>query len=204
MMLLAESGASKIGGAEAFARIFLCDFSDERARIVAFTRWPVSVRDVEGMAVAQVGNRLLFIFAERAEGMPSTVLRWAELTLNPLKFGRFSDNELSLPWPKGDHARQVSAIEVDSTGQLYVASTLDPGNQGPFQSVIWRIGRVELGEDKEPQVRLQPEPERLATLDGLKVEGIAVREIPGVPMQFFIGTDDENYGGTLRPIPLER
>jgi hypothetical protein len=202
IMLFAESGASRIRETETFARIFLCDFTDKRARIIASTRWPVPVMNVEGTAVTQVGDRLLFIFAERAEGMKSTTIRWSELALNPFKFGPFSGTELSLPAPKGNHARQINAIEVDLTGQIYVASTLDPGDQGPFQSVIWRVGRVELGEDNEPRVRLQPEPERLATLDGLKVEGIAVREMPGVETQFFVGTDDEIYGGALRPIPL--
>ncbi len=201
-ILLVESGGTKSETGHAFDRIFLCDLAGRHAKIVDSVRWPVLVLNVEGTAVARVGDRLLFIFAERAEGKPSTRLQWSELAISPLSFGPFSSEELSLPEPQGNHARQVSAIEVDSTGLLYVASAIDPGDDGPFESIVWRVGRVELGEDKQLRVRLQPEPQRIATLNGLKVEGIATREMPGTQAQFFVGTDDENYGGTLRQILL--
>jgi hypothetical protein len=42
---------------------------------------------------------------------------------------------------------------------------------------------------------------RLATLDGLKVESIAVRESSEDGRQLYIGTDDEHYGGILRQLP---
>ena len=50
-------------------------------------------------------------------------------------------------------------------------------------------------------VALDPEPSLLGTVDGLKVESVALRELDG-QTQLFIGTDDENYGGTLRRLPL--
>lgn len=47
-----------------------------------------------------------------------------------------------------------------------------------------------------------------ATLDGLKAKGVAVREGEETGggrlsrgVQVFVGTDDENYGATLRPLP---
>ena len=42
-----------------------------------------------------------------------------------------------------------------------------------------------------------------ATLDGLKAKGVAVREgeETGGGVQAFVGTGDENYGATLRPLP---
>ena len=199
-VLLVESGGDRPAGFEPFNRIFLADFAEQRARIVAFAPWPVPATNVEGTAVARVGNRLLFIFAERAEGEPSTTIRWSDLTLDPLGFGPFQGEPLSLPDPRGKQARQVSAMDVDAAGHLYVATTLDPGNDGPFQSVVWRIGRVEPGEDGAARVRLRPEPEFLARLDGLKVEALAIQET-GPQLQLFVGTDDENYGGIVRLMP---
>lgn len=48
------------------------------------------------------------------------------------------------------------------------------------------------------------EPVRLATLDGLKVESLAIRQSDEQDRQLFIGTDDENHGGVIRllaPMP---
>jgi len=52
----------------------------------------------------------------------------------------------------------------------------------------------------KPQVRLG-EHKRLATLDGLKVESIAVRKPGAGGKQIYFGTDDEHYGGIIRLIP---
>lgn len=37
-------------------------------------------------------------------------------------------------------------------------------------------------------------------VDGFKTESVAVREIDGT-VEIFIGTDDENLGNVLRPLP---
>ena len=102
--------------------------------------------------------------------------------------------------PLGPRARAVSALTLDAAGRIYLASTLDPGEHGPFRSVVWRIGVLTAGTDGRPQVRLGP-AERIATLDGCKVESLALRLLPDGGAQLFAGTDDEHYGGILRPLP---
>ena len=44
---------------------------------------------------------------------------------------------------------------------------------------------------------LDAAPERLATLDGFKVESVVVDDVG----QVFVGTDDEDLGNVLRPLP---
>jgi hypothetical protein len=56
--------------------------------------------------------------------------------------------------------------------------------------------------DGNPAVDLC-ENKRLATLDGLKVESIAVREPQAGVRQLYVGTDDEHYGGILRLLPYQ-
>jgi hypothetical protein len=165
----------------------------------------VLVSNVEGAAVAHVGEQLIFVFAERAEGQRSTPLRWASLTVRPLAFGSFQEVTFTSPDPTGPYARPVTAIEIDESGRIYVASGVDPGNDnGPFRSVIWRIGRIEADGSGKPGVILDERPQRLATLDSLKVEGLVLRQEADGDPDIFIGTDDENYGGILRLVPSER
>jgi hypothetical protein len=124
--------------------------------------------------------------------------------LGPLAFGPFQEVKFTAPAPSGPYARPVSAIETDDTGQIYLASAVDPGNDnGPFRSVIWRAGQVQPAQDEEAKIVVYKRPERLATLDGVKIEGLALRPQAGLDPQIFFGTDDENYGGILRLVSSE-
>jgi hypothetical protein len=195
--LLAESGDDK---RYPVPRIFLAEYRRGQLSILDATDWPVPVENVEGTAAASVAGNLVFLFAERAEGRQSTQLRWATLTLQPLAFGPFRETTFVVPAPKGANMLPVSALDVDPEGVVYAVSATDPGNDGPFRSTIWRIGRVHADEDGQPLLSLESRPRRLATVDGLKVEGLAVRRIAG-KTQIIIGSDDESYGGVIRPLP---
>jgi hypothetical protein len=48
--------------------------------------------------------------------------------------------------------------------------------------------------------RVSLDPRLLAIVDGFKPESIASSGVSG-GIELFVGTDDENYGGTLRPLP---
>jgi len=163
--------------------------------------WPVPVDNVEATEVVQVGQQLLFLYAERADGRGETQVRWAPMSLNPLQFGAFREVTTRAMDPVGDGARAIVALAADSDGFIYSASSYDSGNGGgPFRSVVWRIGRMITAEDGQPQVDLSS-ARRLATLDGLKVESLAVRESSEHGRQLYFGTDDEHYGGILRLLP---
>ncbi|MFN2384410.1 MAG: hypothetical protein ABR559_09155 [Gemmatimonadota bacterium] len=203
LLLLAESG-EEVEGDRQHRRIFLVEWCGGRLVLRAVAPWPAPVVNVEGTAVARVGERLVFLYAERAQGASATALRWAALTLDPLGFGAFREIVLPAAAAVAPRARPVSALEVDGAGRLYVATATDPDDDnGPFRSGVWRIGRIAPAPDaaEGAAIKLDGVPERLATLDGLKVEGIAVRDLPGGGIEIVVGTDDENYGGVIRLLP---
>jgi hypothetical protein len=195
--LFAESGQE----GEAARRIFFAVYSNGTLNIESQVAWPVPIENVEATEVCQVGQQLVFLYAERAEGLPSTKLRWAKLSLNPLEFRAFKEVTYVGVDPVGKGARPIVALAVDTDGFIYSVSAYDPGNDdGPFRSVVWRIGKMIADENGNPQVELG-EGKRLATLDGLKVESIAVRESGEGGKQVYVGTDDEHYGGVIRLLP---
>jgi len=202
-VLLVESGDN---GNERFQRIFKARVEEDWVRIIDVTPWPVSIYNVEASAVAVLGDRFVFLFAERAQGLTSTKLRWAVFDPEDLTFGQFSWIKFPNPDPKAFN-RPVVAMDLDSGGQIYIASAFDaeaaelpdPDN-GPFASAVFCIG--ELTEvNGQPQVMLFDIPRLQGTLDGFKVESVAVRESEEYGLQIFVGTDDENYGATLRLLP---
>jgi len=184
-------------------RIFLAEWMNERLTIIDRIEWPIGTENIEGTAVARIGDDFLFIFAERAHGEGHTEIQFARLSLDPLGLESFgSAGIFTSPWPTGPDARPVSAIDVDSDGMIYAASAGDTGDDnGPFRSAIYKIGAVE-SRNGQPEIVLDAEPETIALLDGVKVESIAVCEQDPGNMEIFFGTDDENYGGFIRPVPL--
>jgi hypothetical protein len=198
--LLIESGEKSFAGQQC-KRIFLAEVERQGLKILSTLNLP-AVRNIEGATVARLGKRLFFIFAERADHRPHSEIQWAELQLAPLRLGSLQRARFTPVGFSGRNWRPVSAIESDRQGNLLVASAYDSDDDnGPFRSVIWRIGQIRLEKDGRSRLLLKPSPERLAILDGLKVESLALRESGG-KLELFAGTDDENYGATIRPIPL--
>ncbi len=169
-------------------------------RLLGFTSLIPPVTNVEGTAVAKVGERLVFLDSERGEDQADTSIRWFELRLDPLTLGQPRSTELRLPEPAGKGHRHISALEVDGQGRIFAVSTIDPGDTGPFRSIVWEIGQVEESAGL-PAVTLLREPRRLATVDGFKVEALAACPGTDGKERLFIGTGDEDYGGAIRPLP---
>lgn len=195
--LFAESGQE----GEHDRRIFYAEYDKGRLQITSYMVWPVAISNVEATEVWKVGKQLIFLYAERAPGLPSTKLRWADLSLNPLTIGQFSEVTYKGIDPVGKGARPIVALDIDSKGHIYIVSAYDTGNDnGPFRSVVWRIGKITSGPDGKPTIILN-ENRRLATLDGLKVESLSIRKSKDGSEQVYVGTDDEHFGGIIRLIP---
>jgi len=184
-----------------YQRIFYAKYDNDSLQIKSHIIWPVEVKNVEATEVCQVGDRLIFLYAERAEGCDSTKLRWAMLSLAPFRIGEFEEITYESVDPIGKGARPIVAMDIDNDGFIFIVSAYDSGsNNGPFRSVVWRIGKITEDEKNNPMVILN-ENKRIANLDGLKVESLAIRETDETK-QIFVGTDDENYGGIIRLLPV--
>jgi hypothetical protein len=205
-VLLGESGDD----ASLFRRIFLAEVVGNRVSVTDAIEWSwfTDVFNVEATAVAETETGYLFIWAERASGEQSTEIRWAELTLDPFAIGPdLSSATFELPDDLVDadgnplYSRPVVGMEVDRAGRIYIVAAFDPEgtvenpDDGPFRGAVFEIGRVAGGT-----VELHREPTLLHTVDGFKLESLASRDVDG-GIELVVGTDDENYGGTLRPLP---
>ncbi|MEP0546966.1 MAG: hypothetical protein ABJF88_08540 [Rhodothermales bacterium] len=206
--LLAESG----NHGSAFERIFVADLvrgpASDTLEIREAADWPVPVYDVEGTAVTRVGGTLYFLFAERADGKPGTEIAWARLTLDPLTLEGIERVPFQSPDPSGPGVRHISALDVDEEGHIYAASAYDPDHDGgPFRSAVWRVGVIKPDGEEHAALILTETPEHLATLDGMKVESLTLQPSTtgadaGGGTVLIVGTDDEDYGGVVRPLLL--
>lgn len=200
-ILLVESGDSS--NDFKYQRIFRARVENDTVRIINETSWPVSVYNVEASAVAAIGEWHVFLYAERAQNQPHTELRWAIFDPETLIFGQFQSVKFKNPDPLAFN-RPIVAMDLDSSGLIHIASAfdaeaaglLDPDN-GPFSSAVYCIGKLIL-ENGRPRVTLYKKPKLEGILRGFKVESVAIRESEEYGFQIFVGTDDENYGATMR------
>lgn len=205
-VLLVESGDD----AGVFQRIFLAEVVGNFVHVIDVVEWSsfTDVFNVEATAVAQTSSGHLFIWAERASGEQSTEVKWSQLILDPFMIGpELGSATFELPddlvGADGHplYTRPVVGIDVDEAGRVYSLAAFDPEgavedpDNGPFRGAVFEIGHVTGG-----MIELDPEPTLVGTLDGFKPESVAARTIDDT-LELFVGTDDENYGGTLRPLP---
>ena len=198
-VLLVESRDDR----SAYDRIYLARAGRNSVRILDFTEWTsfADPYNVEGTAVAKTEDGYLFLWAEREDGGETTLVQWRDLSLNPFAIGT-GDIEgsisFSLPTELAElYNRPLVGMDVSASGEIYIVTAYDSGeDDGPYRSAVLKIGRIEANE-----VLLDAEPTVVSTVDGLKIESVTLRS-DGENDELFIGSDDEDYGGTLRPLPF--
>jgi hypothetical protein len=203
--LALESG-HKPGGGRAFHLALSREAGAWKMSLRGTHALPPYVADVEGAACAAAKDgRLVLVLAERGgtKKNPNGRLRWGALRLgggagldwpesNKLDLKPFPDpGKGKLRW------RGCTDLYLDDKGQLWAARGVDPGDAGPFRSAIYRVGRLAADEPERPVV-LEESPKVEFFLDGFKVEGLAGPALKG--SAFSVATDDENFGGTWRPV----
>ena len=182
-------------------RIFHAKYNNGNLEIISYIDWPVQISNVEATEVCTVNDRLVFLYAERAQGESSTYIRWAGISLDPLSIEPFRETMYKSKMSLASNFRAIGGMDIDSDGNIYIASSYDPGvDTGPFKSAIWKIGHI--GSDKNglPVVKLKKSV-LLGTMDGVKVESISVVETSDGEKYLYYGTDDEYYNGIIRLLP---
>lgn len=195
--VLAESGDDGTGS----PRLFLVELQDTRLHLLEAVPWPTGIWNVEATTIVQVNGQLIFVYAERNQGADTTAIRWAPLHLDPLRFGTFEEFRFMTP-DRPSLNRGVVALDTDPSGRLFAAGAFDPDvDGGPFRSRIYRLGRFEVGPDNRVRYDGQT-PERVFTVDGIKIEALAVRTVADGTIEIVYGSDDEDFGGIVRRLRL--
>ncbi|MGW5673639.1 hypothetical protein ACWEV4_00845 [Streptomyces sp. NPDC003860] len=181
---------------ESSGRAYHFRWASGAARVLReFTVPDVAAGDnYEGFSLVSGGGQLVAVWAHRGQDEDPGVLRVARLDWATLAFGPRTSAPVTVPHPVAD-VRHVSDVDVTSSGRVVATAAADPGDDGPFESAVYDLGRVTVGAGGEPVWEQHARPLRLATIAGHKVEGVVC--VPESPSSA-LGSDDENLGAAVR------
>ncbi|TFH14934.1 MAG: hypothetical protein E4H02_08875 [Lentisphaerales bacterium] len=160
--------------------------------------WPdTKGKNFEGVGLYEKDGVMAVVWAHRGEGAPGELF-WGALDLAKHKVSAAGSARITVPWPAGNQVRSISDLTIDDQGSIYISSAFDPGDDGPFDAALYLIGKI-AATSPEVALELLPKPEEVCRAPGHKVEGIVL--MPGSDRRFFVGTDDENKGSSVRFLP---
>lgn len=180
----------------------------------------------EGIVCAHIdAGKYLVLLGERGGStpFPHGIIRWFEFDVEARSgpiwsiAGKRGINIVAPgDWTDPIKNRDITALHLDQN-ILWAAAAEEPeqdGNTGPFYSVIYQIGEIDVHGDKPIRDFCEEDKKKnycstsdplspysvWRTIEGFKVEGLA-----GPPQQighgeFSIGTEDESFAGAWRPI----
>lgn len=154
----------------------------------------------EGLALQKVNQVIILAWAHRGQDEEAGILYWSRFDLDSYSFvGPIQSTPLVTPLNMSN-IRQVSDLKVDSSGAVFITSTTDPGNDGPFTSAFYLIGTFQVesqGENGEKSITFLSNQHMtpFIRLDYHKVE--AVEFLSGEYGGLVFGTDDENFGSSV-------
>ena len=153
-------------------------------------------------------NTRIVILGERGGSSvnPDGLLRWGILNLitHQLNFSKdgMSGLKVNAPgeWQNSKTNRDITDLHLDDQGILWAAASEDQSDSGPFYSIIYKLGSVNINNEHNP-ISLLKELKVAKEVAGFKIEALS-----GPPMkidcELSFGTEDEMYGGVWRAVKL--
>ena len=204
--LAAESGQAMGGQGRLFdLELRRGPFGGWRARVLAVHSLPqgadTSASNYEGLAcIGAGGEDVLLLLAERGGSRlhPRASLRRGILNgaRDRIDWSDASGVEQVAAldqWPLGaEGLRGVADLTIRADGSLWAVSTQDPGDDGPFRSWIYALGRV-VPENSTTGWLPASRPAVAVRLDGEKAEGLTFTS----DGRLVFVTDNEKLGGGI-------
>ena len=181
-------------GSWGFCYWLALDLSTNRLKLIKEFRIPGSgpPLNLESLVLWFAGNSWYISWAHRGSVKEPSILFWGSIDLfsEVVTIQKEDSIFVSVPWPILDK-RHMSDMDLDRDGILWAAATSDPGDDGPFQSGIYKIGKFQKQNGKM-EFLIADSFSKQFVFQRNKVEALT---IAGNKMVF--ATDDENLGAAI-------
>ena len=181
-------------GSWGFCYWLALDLNTNRLNLIKEFRIPGSgpPLNLESLVLWFAGDSWYIAWAHRGSVEEPSILFWGLIDI-------FSENIsiqvidsvlVEVPWPIMAK-RNMSDMVMDNNGNIWTSATSDPGDDGPYESGIYKIGKFQKQNDKMEFFIADSFPKQFI-FQRNKVEALT---IAGNKMVF--ATDDENLGAAI-------
>ncbi|NNF36026.1 MAG: hypothetical protein HKN68_18095 [Saprospiraceae bacterium] len=153
-------------------------------------------------------DRRIVVLGERggSTANPHGIIRWGILDLNNHTFNMsgagLQGKEVNVPgnWNDPLTKRDITDFHLDENGEIWAAASEDQGDSGPFYSIVYKLGKVNTTDKKNP-ITIYESIETTKEIYGFKIEALS-GACEGINSTHCFGTEDEIYGGVWRPLNM--
>ena len=154
-------------------------------------------------------NHRIVVLGERGGSTvyPNGKVRWGILNIDDHTFHMgekgLAGIDVNVPgnWTHRETKRNITDFHIDPKGGIWASASEDPGDIGPFYSVLYLLGHTEPA-NKEIPFAIYKTIGVSKTINGFKVEALS-GQCKGISGSHSFGTEDELFGGVWRPIDIE-
>jgi len=181
-------------GSWGFCYWLALDLSTNRLKLIKEFRIPGSgpPLNLESLVLWFADNSWYISWAHRGSVKEPSILFWGSIDLfsEVVTIQKEDSIFVTVPWPILDK-RRMSDMDLDRDGILWAAATSDPGDDGPYESGIYKIGKFQKQNDKMEFFIADSFPKQFV-FQRNKVEAFTIAGNKKV-----FATDDENLGAAI-------
>ncbi len=148
--------------------------------------------NLEGLSIFDVDSKYKIIYGDRGSMTRKSVLLIAMYDPSIDFISDIESYTINLPEPK-HHKRNIADLTIDDRNILWTSATSDPGDNGPFETMLYEIGEFNLTGKFTPYNIDKP----LFSFSGQKVEAMVFKE-----PHIILMTDNESLGSTFYNIDI--
>ena len=181
-------------GSWGFCYWLALDLSTNRLKLIKEFRIPGSgpPLNLESLVLWFAGDSWYIAWAHRGSVEEPSILFWGLIDIFSENISiQVEDSVLvEVPWPIMAK-RNMSDMVLDNNGNLWTSATSDPGDDGPYESGIYKIGKFQKQNDKMEFFIADSFPKQFV-FQRNKVEALTIAGNKTV-----FATDDENLGAAI-------
>lgn len=180
--------------------LFLFDYASGKGESLQRFDLPKLPYEIEGMVTRRRddGDVLVMLGGRGDEETGEGRLHWALYCpeRHSLEWSRQGREGIPVTMPEhiAGHERPIADLHLTSDGELWAAGCVDNGNYGPFESIVYRVGRL----DANAAVPVTLTEDRPIRVRGDKIEALDSQGDDS--RRLLLGSDNEACGGSLQTL----